>query len=529
MTSSPPSPIQTAVPPATTPDTASAPPPAGLPALEARLRQDLQWLTLPGKSWVPAREHDGDPLLPVAVIGGGMAGLALSAALKLQGVPVLAFDQSAEGFEGPWATTARMETLRSPKELPGPALGLPALTFRAWFESQFGRARWDALDKIPRLQWMDYLRWYRRVLGLEVRNRQRVQDVRPHADHVELQLSDLTDLPNRSGPNAGGRPYTVRARHLVIASGHDGLGGPALPEWARRLPAGRWAHSSHAYDVAALRGQRVVVIGGASSAMDSAASALEAGAARVDLLIRAHDLPRVNKSKGAGSPGMLHGYWQLPDEWKWRLRQYINAQQIPPPHGSTLRVSRHANAHFQFGAAVHEVAQAADGSLRLHTGRGVLAADFVIFCTGFRIDWPQRPEYARIAPHVRRWGDRYTPPPGLEDAGLADSPDLGPAFEFLPREPGACPGLERIHAFCFPAALSQGAGAGDIPQISAGAQRLAQALSSTLLGEDIASHYAALERYAEPELLGDEWQPAEWPADAARGTDDAPAPDGGRP
>ena len=45
---------------------------------------------------------------------------------------------------------------------------LPALTFRAWFESQFGLAAWQAMDKIPRLQWADYLRWYRQVLGLEM-------------------------------------------------------------------------------------------------------------------------------------------------------------------------------------------------------------------------------------------------------------------------------------------------------------------------------------------------------------------------
>ncbi|MGK9797804.1 FAD/NAD(P)-binding protein, partial [Salmonella enterica subsp. enterica] len=87
-----------------------------------------------------------------------------SATLKHLGIAARIFDRAPAGFEGPWATTARMETLRSPKQLTGPALGLPALTFRAWYEAQFGTAAWDALDKIPRLQWMDYLRWYRRVL-----------------------------------------------------------------------------------------------------------------------------------------------------------------------------------------------------------------------------------------------------------------------------------------------------------------------------------------------------------------------------
>ncbi|HEX2012309.1 MAG TPA: NAD(P)/FAD-dependent oxidoreductase [Roseateles sp.] len=478
----------------------------GLPALEARLRQDLTYLGLPAKRWVPAAEPDGASdleSLDIAIIGGGMAGLALSAALHQLGVRAPMLDLAPEGFEGPWATTARMETLRSPKELTGPALGLPALTFRAWFESQFGFAAWEALDKIPRLQWADYLRWYRRVLGLELRNRQRVLDLRPDgAGWVTLTLADET---------AEGRRYALRARHVVLATGRDGLGGPWVPDWAAALPRERWVHSGHDWSGESLRGLRVAVIGGGASAMDAAATALEHGAARVDLLIRRSELPRVNKGKGAGSPGMAHGFSQLPDEWKWRIRHYINVQQVPPPHGSTLRVSRHSNAFFHLGAAVHGGRSLPDGSLRLDTAKGPLACDRVIFCTGFRTDWSLRPEFARLAPHVRLWQERYSPPPGEADSELAESPDLGPLYEFQPKQPGACPGLERVHCFNYAAALSQGASAGDIPQISDGALRLARGLAGRLLAEDVEQHYAAMRRYDEPELFGDEWTPAEFP------------------
>ncbi|HSV84748.1 MAG TPA: NAD(P)/FAD-dependent oxidoreductase, partial [Ramlibacter sp.] len=421
---------------------------------------------------------------------------------------------------GPWATTARMETLRSPKELTGPALGLPALTFRAWFEAQFGLAAWDAMDKIPRLQWAEYLRWYRQVLDLDVRNRQRVLAVRPRADGlVQLEVSDeLSDglsegLSNDPHDGVAHRAiYRVLARHVALATGRDGLGGPWVPDWAHALPRQRWRHSSDEWDGASLRGLRVAVIGGGSSAMDAAATALESGAARVDLLIRRPELPRINKGKGAGSPGMAHGFWALPDAWKWRFRHYLNLQQVPPPHGSTLRVSRHANAFFHLGAAVRSVVQRTDGALRVDTSKGPLAADALIFCTGFRTDWSLRPEFAPFAPFVRLWQDRFTPPASEEDAELATSPDLGPLYEFQQRAPGACPGLERVHCFCYPAALSHGAASGDIPQISDGAQRLARGLAAQLLAEDVALHYAAMDRFDEPELIGDEWTPAEFPA-----------------
>ena len=94
-----------------------ATPPQGLAALEARLRQDLSWLEIPAKNWVTPRLVDGQPVLDVAVVGGGMAGLAAAASLKHLGINAPIFDQAPEGYEGPWATTARMETLRSPKRL----------------------------------------------------------------------------------------------------------------------------------------------------------------------------------------------------------------------------------------------------------------------------------------------------------------------------------------------------------------------------------------------------------------------------
>jgi cation diffusion facilitator CzcD-associated flavoprotein CzcO len=478
-------------------------PPPGLAALEARLRQDLSWLGLPAKRWVPPRTVDGQSVLEVAIVGAGMAGLALGASLTHMGVPAVLFDRAPTGFEGPWATTARMETLRSPKELTGPALGLPALTFRAWFEAQFGLEAWAALDKIPRLQWADYLRWYRQVLALDVRNLQRVTDLRPRADGtVELHLADDAQ---------GGRAYMVLARHVVLATGRDGLGGPWVPAWAADIPRERWVHSSDAWDGARFRGQRVAVIGGGASAMDAAATALEAGAARVDLLVRRAVLPTVNKGKGIGSPGMAHGFSHLPDDWKWRFRHYINVQQVPPPRGSTLRVSRHAQAHFHIGVAVQGASVRRDGVLRLETSKGPLATDAVIFSTGFRTDWSQRPEFGTIAPHVRLWQDRYTPPAGEEDGELAESPDLGPLFEFQQKAPGACPGLERVHGFNFVAALSHGAVSGDIPQVSDGAQRLARGLAGQLMVEDAPLHFEAMRRFAEPELEGDEWTPAEFP------------------
>lgn len=463
-------------------------------ALDARVRHDLALLTLPAPRWMADRTLNGQPMQDVVVIGAGMAGLAAAAALRNMGIGVVNLDARRAGYEGPWATTARMETLRSPKTLTGPALGIPSLTFRAWFEARFGAAEWEALDKIPRLMWMDYLRWFREVLALDVRNEHRVTMMRPGADHVAL------DVSTPEGPRS------LLARRVVLATGRDGLGGPALPPQAAGLPRDRWAHSSDQNDYRDLAGKRVVVIGAGASAMDSAATALEEGAARVDLLIRRTEIPRINRGKGMGSPGFVAGYASLPDEWKWRVNSYIAREQVPPPRASVLRVSRHPNAHFRQGWAL-QAARVEGGEVVIETTRGEVRCDFVIFSTGFKVDWAARPFLAPIAQCARSWADRG-PMPADAEPSLAGLPDLGPAFEFLPRDgaPG-CDGVSRVHCFCYPAMMSHGTVSGDIPAISDGAARLAQGIAALFYVEDIEEHFARAQAYAEPEIEGDEWTP----------------------
>ena len=472
----------------------------GLAALEARLAHDLACLQLPASRWTVPRRHDGAAVVDVAIVGAGMAGLALAAALVHRGVEVVLYDEAPAGMEGPWATTARMETLRSPKQLAGPALGIASLTFRAWFEAQFGLQAWTAMDKIPRLQWMQYLVWYRRVMGVEVRNDTALTGLHPLPGAKAVRL----DLRAPQGESS------VLARRVVLATGRDGLGGPIVPAFVNTLPRTQWAHSSDEMDYGLLKGLRVGVVGAGSSAMDSAATALEAGAYSVELLIRRPDLPRVNKGKGAGVPGLTQGHYDLPDELKWRIRHYINVVSVPPPHGSTLRVSGHTNAFFNFSCPVLSIEPRGE-FMRVSTPKGNFDLDFLIVSTGFKVDWRNRPEFDGISAHIRAWKDRFAPLPGDEDQELADSPDLGPAFEFQARVPGECPGLGLIHCFCYPAALSHGTVSGDIPAISEGARRLAGGIASLFYREDFDHHYANLLAYAEPELSGDEWLPAPAP------------------
>ena len=472
--------------------------------LEARVRRDLSYLNYPPKNWIKPLPPGGeDETLDVAIIGGGMVGLAVAFALRREGIAnIVALDAAPEGQEGPWVTTARMRTLRSPKILLGPAMEMASLTFRAWFVAQHGDAAWDALGKIPRVQWMDYLRWYRMVLDLPVRNEVTVETIRWRDDRFVLQTR---------GPDGA---KTIAARRVALATGRDGLGGSNLPEQAHSLDPSCWAHSADDIDFERLAGKRVAVIGAGASAFDNAAVALESGASEARILCRRPDIPRINKLTGIGSPGIVHGWYALPDEWKWRLLHYNDSCQTPPPGTSIRRVTEFPNGHVHTGCSILAMRQAG-GVVEIETPRGTYACDFVIFATGFRFDPALRPELAAFADNILTWADVYEPPVSEADETLSSAPYLGPIFEFRARRPGEMPGLDRLHCMNYAATLSHSKLTGDIPAVTQGAKRLAQGLAAAFLSEDIEHHYARLQAFDTPEVTGDEWvdEPLPQPAD----------------
>ncbi|WP_117194816.1 NAD(P)-binding domain-containing protein [Rhizobium terrae] len=471
-------------------------PSTGLAGLESRLADDLSLLELPPKEWVPATEYDGERVYDAVVVGAGMCGLVATASLKMLGIHnVVCLDRAPQGLEGPWVTFARMETLRSPKQLTGPALGLPSLTFRAWYMAQFGAEAWEALGKVPKEQWMDYLVWYRKVLDLPVRNRIAVTGMAPvNDDLIALDAANLSS----------GEDERIYARHVVLATGRDGLGGGYVPDFAQHVDRRFWAHSADDIDFAALKGKRVAVIGAGASAMDNAATALEAGAAGVDMIIRRKEMPRVNKFTGISSQGVVQGFAGLSDDWKWKFMDYVLGTQTPPPRDSTLRVSRHPHGRFFLATGARGLYEKGDRVI-VETSRGDLEYDFVIFATGFRVELDARPELHHFAPFIQFWQDVYAPAEGVGNGELATSPYLGPDFEFLEKVPGSCPSLRLVHCFNYPASLSHGKLSGDIPAVSDGGRRLARGIARSLFVADRETHFANLVAYATPELLGDEW------------------------
>ncbi|MBL0898966.1 MAG: NAD(P)/FAD-dependent oxidoreductase [Reyranella sp.] len=464
---------------------------AGLDALEKVARHDLARLNYPPADWVPQRTGpDGKRVLDVLVVGAGMCGQTAGFGLLREGIRnIRVIERNTHGHEGPWNTTARMPILRSPKHLTGPDLGIPSLTFRAWYEAQYGLDGWDRLYKIARLDWLSYLLWVRKVVDLEVENGVSLLSVAPAGELLEVQLST---------------GETIFVRKLVMANGRDGSGGfrwPSFPSFDPNDPkrTGRVFHTLEDIDFAKLVGKRIGILGVLATAIDNGCTALEAGAREAVCYARRPHLPQVNKSKGASFPGFQRGQGMLDDDWRWKIYTYMLSAGSPPPHESVLRAQKLPGFAFRFAEPWLDLAIEPD-AVTVKTTKGTERFDVVLMGTGFEVDIARVKELSVFTPNVKLWADTRPADEVRANAEAARYPYLGRGFELEERIAGRTPRLGDIHLFNWGSILSQGPLAGDIPGLFVGANRLVQAISHALFREDVERHVQNMFAQEDPEL-----------------------------
>ena len=462
---------------------------AALEALARRARDELALFDYPDRAWVTS-VHDGNggPVHNVLVAGGGQNGLAIAFALRrecINGVTIL--DENPPGLEGPWVSYARMLTLRTLKFLTGPDLGVAALTFRAWHEAQYGEKSWNDLVRIPREEWMRYLNWYRATLNLPVRNCVRLDRIEPRGNLLAVHLTT---------PDG---PEVAVTRKLVVASGMQGAGRPRVPDFVRRNLAKKyWAHTTESIDFAHLAGKRIAVVGAGASAFDNAATALEAGAAGVDLFFRRPELPTANPYRALESRGFFRNFADLFDEDRWRFMRLLLAMPMPPPMDTVERTARHVNFRSHAASPILDAVCCA-GGIRLRTPTRWHDTDFLILGTGVGVELAEQPEFSAIAPYIALWGDRYSPPASEADPVAARFPYLGPHFELSEKHPGTMPALRHVHLFNTGAVVSTGIVAGGLNGMPWGIPRLIAGLSRDFYLAEVDNIFAEFAEYNEPD------------------------------
>ncbi len=464
-------------------------PPVGLAALEARVARDLDLIKYPEPRWVPERRSaSGERVLDVLVVGAGQGGQAIAAMLLRERVDnITVIDRAPRGMEGPWRTFARMQTLRTWKTVTGPDLALPSLTFQSWYEAEHGAVAFGALNKIPKETWQDYLLWVRDVLGLPVQNDTELVSLSPAPEGIVARV------------RSKGVERTLYARKVVLAMGIASSGRWWMPDHVAVLPAHLRAHASEPIDFAALAGKRVAILGAGASAFDNAATALEAGAARVSLFCRRAELQRIQPYKAISFPGFLRHFGSLDDARRWRFMNYLLSVREALPVETWNRVTRHPNFSLHTSSPWDAVAVEAS-AVRITTPQGVHEADFLVCGTGFEMDMALRAELGPWAAEVAAWRDRYTPPGDEANPRLGTYPYLGPGQELLERVPGRAPFLADIHLFDFGATVSFGPSGSSINAMKFAVPRTVNAITRDLFMADADAHYAVMTAYDTPEF-----------------------------
>ena len=465
----------------------------GLSALETRVAKELEYTDYPNCHWVPKRQDDKDPsgrLLDVLIVGAGQAGQTIALQLRQEGVDNFRIiDQATAGLEGPWLTYARMLTLRSPKEVTGPDLGLPSLTFQAWFEAQHGEAAWRELGKVPIADWAAYLSWMRDVLKIPVEN-----------NVALLKIEAEGEFPVASLRHMDGRLEQLRCRKLILAHGIEGSGHWWTPPQVEAIDKSLWAHTSEQINFDALVGKRVAVLGVGASAMDNAATALEAGASQVDVFCRRPQLQRVQPFKWLSFAGFFRHFHKLDDAMRWRFMDYLLTIRETFPKETWQRCFRHDKFTLVTDAPWEKLILQ-PGGIDITTPNGSHQADFLIIGTGFEMNLQRREELSGLVDKIALWQDRYTPPAGSENHRLSPYPYLDDGYRFLEKQPGTAPVLANIHLFTYGATMSFGPSGASINAMKFAVPQLVSGVTQDLFTSDAELHLKQLKEYQMPEFL----------------------------
>ena len=363
------------------------------------------------------------------VIGAGPYGLSAAAHLAHAGVNVRVFGEPMESWTHHMPTGMLLRSSWKASHIADPdhALGLGSYEITSGLE----RA-----DPLPLARFIRYGRWFQEygVTGLERRRVSRVSPD-PHGFRVELDDGE-----------------TLRTERVVVAAGIVPFAWRP-PQFAG-LPPALVSHTVDHSDLGVFEGQRVAVVGGGQSALESAALLAEAGA-EPELLIRARDiywLPQEELIDDTGPLWYAHrrihlggprsswvAAWpglfrRLPDRVHEPLIKYITR-----PAGAAWLKPRLTRVPITTGRSVSSASPRGDKLvLRLDDG-SMREVEHLLLATGFRVDLAR---YAFLAPElIGRVRTKNGSPilagglessvPGLHFLGAPAARNFGPVMRFV--------------------------------------------------------------------------------------------------
>jgi thioredoxin reductase len=265
------------------------------------------------------------------VVGAGPQGLAVAAHLRDAGVKTLVLGEPMGFWKHHMPDGMVLRSLPRASSISDPTA--------AYCLARFEALRGPSATPIPIEHFIEYGTWFQREVVPDVDTR-RVSLIQPRDDGFRLVLDD-GDM--------------IESRRVIVAAGIEKFA--FTPPQFRSLPASIASHTLTHSDLGSFAGQRVVVVGGGQSALESAALLHESDA-EVEVLVRANrvrwlkELPTDDRASvarrlqetmkpptGVGPPG-LNWIVGVPDLYRSlpeSLRRYVSWRSIPPAGANWLR------------------------------------------------------------------------------------------------------------------------------------------------------------------------------------------------
>ncbi|MDT0609228.1 flavin-containing monooxygenase [Streptomyces lancefieldiae] len=332
----------------------------------------------------------------VCVIGAGLSGLAVAHALEARGIGFVCLEKAPD-VGGIWRQPQAGE--RGPGYLSLHLNTAKQLTGYTDFPMPSSYPLYPRHSEVA-----SYLRSFAEWAGI--------------LDRVELRTEvvsvgrDADGMWSVESRGADGSVTTRRFEHVVVASGHHT--DPALPD---PLPTGSEAfagtilHSLDYHTGADFAGKRVVVVGLGASAVDIAAD-LSRHAAETVLSVRRglHIVPK--QLFGMSVDEIAEAPWwsemSFAEQRRWveqallvargRLSDYGLPEPDHPVFSSAVTLSDEILSRIRHGAVTPKPAiESFDRDRVVFTDGTSVAADAVVYCTGFHMTFPFLPAGCPVA------------------------------------------------------------------------------------------------------------------------------------
>jgi FAD-dependent urate hydroxylase len=372
------------------------------------------------------------PTSEVLIIGAGPYGLSISTHLRARGVDHLIVGRPMDTWRSHMPAGMFLKSEPHGSDISSPDSGYDL--------AAYGRsARVDGIERgtpLPVETFLDYTDWYINQL---------VPDI---TDVTATKIDAVKNGFRVSFEDA----EPVTARIVVIATGL--MPFVNMPAELSDLPTGLVSHTADHHRFDQFKGRRVAIVGGGSSALETAALLHEAGG-EVTLIIRCPDLPIWGTKPLPLTPLVRIRENKLCEGWKCPLWNSPSLYQLLPrdmratkartvlgPLGGWWLKPRVEGVVDMLRETHLRSAEATDSGVKLlleGPSRSSLEVDHVIAGTGFRVDLDRLgylpPELrTRIStfsgyPVTTRAGESTVP--GLYFAGAAAAFSLGPSMRFI--------------------------------------------------------------------------------------------------